>query len=281
LALVDFAATYDAVLAKWPVPVEPVEVGSPYGTTHVNVGGPPDGKPLVLLHSGGATSTVWFNNVADLARAHRFYAVDQINDAGRSVPHGRPVRSRDDLMAWLDAVLTGLGLDAVRLRLCGHSYGGWLALNYALHAPQRVTHLALLDPTLCFAGMRLAYRLHAVPLFLPGPRAARMRRFLRWETGGVELDPDWLELTALAADLPRSKIVMPQRPAPEPLRNLRVPTLVLVAEKTRSHDPARVVANARALLPQVVTEVLPGATHHTIPTWQAAALNDHLTRFLQ
>jgi pimeloyl-ACP methyl ester carboxylesterase len=86
-------------------------------------------------------------------------------------------------MAWLDAVLTGLGLHIVRL--CGHSYGGWLALGYTLHTPQRVSHLALLDPTLCFAGMRLSYRLRAVPLFLPGPRAARMRAFLRWETGGA------------------------------------------------------------------------------------------------
>jgi hypothetical protein len=46
-----------------------------------------------------------------------------------------------------------------------------------------------------------------------------------------------LELTALAAEVRRSKIVMPREPAPEQLRNLRLPTLVLVAEKTRSHDP--------------------------------------------
>ena len=107
-----------------------------------------------------------------------------------------------------------------------------------------------------------------------------MRAFLRWETGGARLDPDWLELAALAAEVPRSKIVMPRQPAPEQLRNLRVPTLVLVAEKTRSHDPARVAANARALLPQVLTSVLPEATHHTIPIGQAADLNHQLTRFL-
>jgi len=273
-----FYDAYDAVFAKWPVPVESVEVGSPYGTTHVNVCGRSDGKPLVLLHGGGATSTVWFNIVAELTQAFRVYGVDQINDAGRSVPAGQPVRSRDDLMVWLDAVFTGLGLDAVGL--CGHSYGGWLALSYTLYAPQRVTHLALLDPTECFAGMRLSYRLRAVPLFLPGPRAARTRSFLRWETGGVRLDPDWLELTALAAEVRRSKIVLPRRPAPDQLRDVRVPTLVLVAEKTRSHDPARVAANARALLPGVVTDVLPNATHHTIPIGQAADINDRLIRFL-
>src|SRR5262249_56772268 len=87
-------------------------------------------------------------------------------------------------------------------------------------------------------------------------------------------------LAALAADVPRSKLVMPHRPAPDQLRNLHVPTLVLVAEKTRSQDPTRVTANARALLPQAVTGVLPGATHHTIPIGRAADLNDQLTHFL-
>jgi pimeloyl-ACP methyl ester carboxylesterase len=267
---VSFDTAYDAVLAKWPVRPEPVDVPSVFGTTHVNVCG--SGEPLVLLHSGGATSTVWFNNVGDLARRYRVHAVDQINDAGRSVNDGRPVRSPDDLTAWLDALLDGLGLSTVRL--AGHSYGGWLALTYALHAPDRISHLALLDPTLCFAGMALTYRLHAVPLFLPGRRAGRMRRFLRWETGGAPLDPDWLELTALAAG---QKIVMPHRPAPDRLRELRVPTLVLVAEKTRSHNPARVAGNARRLLPDVTIGLLRGATHHTIPTLDARELNRYLT----
>ena len=275
----DFYAAYDAVLAKWPVPAEPVEVGTPFGTTRVNACGEVVGKPLVLLHGGGATSTVWLNNVGSLARSHRVYAVDQINDAGRSAANGRPVGSRDDLMAWLDAVLTGLGLDAVALG--GHSYGGWLALNYALHARQRVTHLALLDPSECFAGMRLSYRLRAAPLFLPGPKAARIRSFLRWETGGVALDADWYELMALGADeVSPSKIVMPKRPEAAELSRLDVPTLVLVAQKSRSHDPARVAANARELLPRVVTGTLPGATHHTIPVGEAAAINYRLNDFL-
>jgi pimeloyl-ACP methyl ester carboxylesterase len=273
-----FLAAYDAVLGKWPVAVEPVDVPSTYGTTHVNVCGPPDGQPLVLLHSGGATSTVWFNNVGPLGERHRIHAVDQLNDAGRSVPDGRPIRSRDDLMAWLDALLDGLGLETVRL--CGHSYGGWLALGYALRAPHRVSRLALLDPTSCFAGLNLEYRLRAVPLFLPGPGADRMRAFLRWETGGAPLDPAWFELAALAADVRIPKVVLPRRPAAARLRELRVPTLVVVAGKTRSHDPVRVEANARRLLPDVTTAVLAAATHHTIPMLDAAELNGQLIRFL-
>ena len=153
-------------------------------------------------------------------------------------------------------------------------------LSYALHAPDRVDRLALLDPSMCFSGMSPTYRLHAVPLFLPGRRAERMRRFLRWETGGAPLDPAWLELTGLATEARTAPIVLPRRPAADRLRRLRVPTLVLVAEKTRSHDPARVAANARALLPDVRVATLRGATHHTIPTLDPGALNAELGRFL-
>ena len=38
-------------------------------------------------------------------------------------------------MSWLDDVLDQLGLNAAAF--CGHSYGSWLALSYALHAPAR------------------------------------------------------------------------------------------------------------------------------------------------
>lgn len=277
--MMEFAAAYDAVLAKWPGPVDSLEVDTPFGATRVNACGAVEGEPLLLLHGGGATSTVWFNNVGPLARRHRVLAVDQINDAGRSVPSGQPVRTRGDLMAWLDAVLAGLPI-AGSVRICGHSYGGWLALNYAMHAPERVARLALLDPSECFAGMSLSYKLRALPLFLPGAKPARMRSFLRWETRGARLDPDWLRLVTLAAGVQTPGIVMPRRPDPRRLRELPIPTLVLVAERTRSHDPAAVAANAKQLLPRVETAVLDGATHHTIPVGAPEAVNAHLDRFL-
>jgi pimeloyl-ACP methyl ester carboxylesterase len=268
---------YDAVLAQWPVAVEPVDIPSPYGTTHVNVCGPRDGRPLVLLHGGGATSTVWFANVGRLSLTHRVHAVDIIGGAGRSVADGRPVNSPADLMDWLDGLFSALDLDGADL--CGHSYGGWLALDYALHAPARVRRLVLLDPTDCFAGMRLSYRLRAVPVFAR-PSAERMRAFIRWETGGMPVDPAWLSLMCLGTEFPGSKVVMPRRPAPDRLRASAVPTLLLLAEKSRSHDIHRVAANARRLMPHILTAVLPGSSHHSVPTENPERLNRGLEEFL-
>jgi pimeloyl-ACP methyl ester carboxylesterase len=272
-----FFAAYEAVLDQWPVLVETDDLRSAYGTTHVNICGPTDGKPLVLLHGGGATSTVWFANVAALSQAHRVYAIDAIGGAGRSVHDGQPIQSPADLMDWLDTVFTGLGLDSAFL--AGHSYGGWQALNYALHAPQRVRKLALLDSTECFAGMSPIYRLRAVPLFIR-PTAGRWRSFIKWETGGMPINPAWLDLVARgAADFPQSKIVMPRRPSAESLRALTIPTLLLLAEKSRSHDIRQVEANARQSMPQLTTAMLPGATHHSIPTERPERLNHELVEF--
>ncbi|MEU6236091.1 alpha/beta fold hydrolase [Kitasatospora sp. NPDC047058] len=274
-----FLAAYDAALARWPVPAEALTVRTPHGSTRVNACGPRDGRPLVLLHSGGATSVSWLANVGALAAAgHRVLAVDLIGDPGRSVLDGTRLDGLPGLMGWLDAVLDGLGLSGTDL--CGHSYGGWIALEYALHAPARIHRLALLDPTQCFAGFRPGYLLHAVPLFLPPRTVGKARAFLDWETGGTGLDPAWRELFALGqAGFPAARPVT-GRPAPGRLRTFTAPTLVLLAGRSRTHDAVRVAALARKALPDATVTVLPDASHHNLLMADAPELNRHLTDFL-
>lgn len=273
----EYFAAYAAVLDRWPVPVESLDVPSAYGRTHVHVAGPIGAPPLLLLHGGGATGTVWFNNVGDLSRQHRVYAIDQIGDAGRSVHDGLALRGAADFTAWLNALLDALDVPAAAV--LGHSYGAWLALTYALNAPQRVRRLILLDPTGCVAGMKLTYRLRAVPLFVrPSPRV--MRDFLEWETGHAPLDPDWLHLISLAGDVRGSKLVLPRRPGAAELGNLTVPTLVLLAERSRTLDVGRAARNTERLLPSATVAVLPGATHHTLPTMNADQLNRKILQHL-
>ena len=102
--LTRFLAAYDAMTGRWPGPVDRLDLRSGYGTTRVIACGPADGKPLVLLHGGGTTAAVWFANAADLSRARRLYAVDRIGEPGRSLPGGRPIRTPDDLLSWLDRI---------------------------------------------------------------------------------------------------------------------------------------------------------------------------------
>jgi len=275
-----FLAAYDKVMAKWPAEREAVTVPTPFGTTYVNMCGPLHGPSVVLLPGGGgATSATWYAQVADLARTHRVFAVDLPACAGRGTEAGdRHPRTVADLVAWLDAVLDGLGLEETDLG--GHSYGGWISLHYALRARARVRRLFLLDPAMCFAGFRPTYLLRALPLLLrPTPR--RARAFLEWETGGVPLDPDWLRLQEAAAGFPSvSKPVTGPRPAPEALRGLDMPVLLLLAGSSRTHDTYEVAARADALLPRVETVVVPGVSHHALPQSAPAELGRRLTEFL-
>ncbi|SOB80021.1 alpha/beta fold hydrolase [Streptomyces sp. 1331.2] len=275
-----FLAAYDALLARWPVPVEALTVRTAHGTTRINACGPRDGRPLVLLHGGGATSAMWFANAAAWAEAgHRVLAVDLIGDPGRSVHDGVLLDGVPGLLGWLDAVLDGLGVPETDV--CGHSYGGWIALEYALHAPARVGRLALLDPTQCFAGFRPGYLLRALPLFLPGRTPDRARSYLDWETGGSRLDADWRELYALGyADFPATRVVTGPRPTPAHLRTLTSPVLALLAAGSRTHDPARVAEAARRTLPAAEVAIVPDTAHHNLPMAAAPEVNQRLVEFL-
>ena len=45
-------------------------------------------------------------------------------------------KRRDDLIPWFTELLDALKI--TKANLAGQSYGGWFALNYALHMPERV-----------------------------------------------------------------------------------------------------------------------------------------------
>ncbi|MFF7755817.1 alpha/beta fold hydrolase [Streptomyces sp. NPDC007971] len=299
-----FRVAYDKVLAAWPADREALTLATPFGDTRVNACGPRDAPPLLLLPGGGgATSVSWYAQAAELARIRRVYAADLIGAPGLGGPAAdRHPRTVADLAAWLDALLDGLG--ATDADLGGHSYGAWIALHYALRAPARVRRLFLLDPTQCFAGYRAAYLLRALPMLLrPSPR--RVRAFLEWETGAgvprthgghpagakpgpgerpsageAARHPDWLALQEAAAGFPSAKPVTGPRPAPEALRALGVPVLLLVAANSRTHDPREVAARAAAVLPRVETGVLPDVSHHALPQAASADLARRLTAFL-
>jgi hypothetical protein len=57
---------------------------------------------------------------------------------------------------------------------------------------------------------------------------------------------------------------------------------VLIAGRSRAHDPSRVARGARTLVPEATVVELPQATRHTVPVLDAgetaAAVGDHVVR---
>ncbi len=115
-------AVYDAALARWPVPYEQLDLPTRFGSTHVIASGPKNAPPLVLLHGNWATAMMWSSAIADLSRDVRAYAIDQIDDVGKSSPTGIPA-NRSDYAEWLLDVFDQLGLR--QADVVGLSYGGF------------------------------------------------------------------------------------------------------------------------------------------------------------
>ena len=270
-----FDAAYEALLGRWPRPVETLDVTTGLGRTRVHAAGDPGAPPVLLIAGGGACSPVWAAVAAGLAGEHRVLAVDVPGDAGRSAAPRVRVRRREQAADWLEEVLTGVG--AERAAVVGHSYGAWLALVHAIHHPARVRRLVLLDPTDCFARLAPSYLVHALPLFL-APSAARHRAFLAWETRGRGVGEDAERMVSHQGR--PAALLRPSPPTEADLGELRVPVDVLVAEHSRAHDTARLARRAHDLLPDATIATLEGISHHQIPTERPEQLVAHLRRAL-
>ena len=101
-----------------------------------------EGNPLVLMHGGPGTDHWTLLPLRPLKDRFTLVFYDHRCN-GRSV--GAPVSSMtwDNLTADADALRERLGFE--RWSVLGHSFGGHVALEYALRYPERLTHLVLMD----------------------------------------------------------------------------------------------------------------------------------------
>jgi pimeloyl-ACP methyl ester carboxylesterase len=260
-----YLAAYRAAMASWPVPYEEMDLPGRFGTTHVVGCGPKDAPPLVLLHGYMATLAMWTPNVADLSRDRRVYAVDVMGQPGGSRP-GDPIRSAGDYVAWLAETLDGLRLGTADL--VGMSYGGWIALAFALAAPERVRKLVLLSPAAGFLPVVRQFSLRGM-LMLFFPTRATVGSFMRWlgfddasDNAQTRRVLDLMRLGLKHFRLPPETLrVGVSVVADDELRAMRVPVLLLMGEREVIYDPAAALARARRLIPDLQGELVPGSSH--------------------
>ena len=110
------------------------------------------------------------------------------------------------------------------------------------------------------------YILRALPSLLR-PSRKRTDSFLRWETQGLPLDPQVLELAGLAAEQPSTPFVRTKRPTDDQLRDLA--PLVFAAGRSKSHNAAHLTRRVNTLSPAATVIQLETATHHSLPSLHA------------
>ncbi len=274
-----YLAAYNATLALWPVPHQALDVQTGFGLTHINTAGSPELPPLILLHGFGVCSTQWFPNIAPLSRCFRVYAPDVLGQMGLSVATRR-LKTRQDCAAWLIEVLDALNLDSVCI--VGHSYGGWLSLNLALTVPQRVERLVLLSPAASFGSIPLPFLLR----FLSGvliPTRFMIHGFMQ-STTTMPLSKSHPVVEQLFVGIKHFKGQHIGAPvysvfSDDELRQVRMPTLMLIGDHDTSCRPNLVLARAQRLIPHMKAELVVGGGH-LFPTDQADATNTRISEFL-
>jgi pimeloyl-ACP methyl ester carboxylesterase len=257
---------YEAAMKRWPVPHDEMTVSNRFGVTHLIASGPKNAPALVLLHGYWATLTMWTPNISTLSKGHRVYAIDVMGQPSKSVP-SEPIRNADDYVEWLSAVLDKLQLE--RISLAGMSFGGWLALNFAIAQPQRVQSLILLSPAASILKLVNQFALRGIPMMLL-PTRFTVNSFMRWL--GFTNDPDEavsrdtmtsvIELTYLGLKHFRfTRAVPPTVFSDIDLQAMQIPTLLLMGEHEVIYDATRALYRARRLIPHFEGELVKGCRH--------------------
>jgi pimeloyl-ACP methyl ester carboxylesterase len=258
----EYLSSYDRSAEAWPVASESRMVPTSFGQTFIRISGPRTAPPLVLLPGLNATSLLWEPNICALSASYRTFALDRHGDLGRSVCT-RPISDVAALRRWLDETLTALAL-AHPIHLVGLSYGGWLAMDYALNFPQRIRKLVLLAPG-GVLPVNLQFFLRAIPV-LTG-RRRYIRWFVHWLLEDVRRkDPSRVE-RSVEWTLLNYRCYRPQRLVgakvfkDRELAALRTPALFLVGENEIIYPAVKAVRRLNRVAPQIRTEIIPGAGH--------------------
>ena len=217
------------------------------------------GEVVVFLHGATGTALSWATYAAG-RRGHEVYAVDTIGDVGRSRQEA-PVESADDLVAWLDETLAGLGIESAHL--AGTSYGGYLGLLLAARRPARVRSLFLLDPAgvvpIRMRSFLVWGLLTMLASLLPGTRlrswAARRLRMPALE------ERRFIRLVLRGQLGHRAKLLPPAPLADEELRGIDVPVHLVSGARSEAFPSPEMQARAADVLPKATVEVVAGAGH--------------------
>ena len=233
------------------------------------------GPAVVLLHAGVADLRMWDVQVSELVPGHSVVRCDLRGYGPTPLEPGASYSDAGDVLALLDE----LGLE--RYALVGASYGGWVALQVATAAPDRVERLVLIDPlaevaepddrlravwreegALVEAGDLEAATDLIVATFL-GPDATEDARELLWK-----MQRGILESQIAAGEVANAEL-------PVDLDRLTMPVTVVAG----AHDLPFFVETARELarvLPDAELVELPWAGH--LPSLERPLETAHVVR---
>lgn len=262
-----YARSYAAAMEELPTPSVVRDVPTSYGTVRVYEFVNQDQRdrtPVVLLPGRASGVPMWAENLPALLAERRVFAFDALGDASMSV-QTKPLEDAADQAAWIDEVLSELHLE--QAHLVGHSFGGWLAANYALKYPQRVATLSLLEPVFVFQGLtwQMWIEISAFMILRMVPVLGdRLGNALNQEIGGaddLDLDDPMTRMITAGMKHYSTNLPPPTQFSGEQLRALTVPVYLALGSASAMHDATKALEVAEQTVPDLEAKIWPEGTH--------------------
>jgi pimeloyl-ACP methyl ester carboxylesterase len=215
------------------------------------------GQPVILVPGMDGTGLLFYRQVPLLARSYRVVTY-ALRDTAATM---------DVLVSDLARIVETVAPTERRAIIVGESFGGALALSFALARPEQVSRLVILNSFPYFAPQR-RLRLAAVGLgALPWGAMGLVRRLTAFRlhsphTHRQEIDR-FMELTARASRggyINRLKLLM-QYDVRHRLHELRAPTLFLAADRDHLVPSVAQARYMAARVPGSMLRVLEGHGH--------------------
>ncbi|MGO1539183.1 MAG: alpha/beta fold hydrolase [Leucobacter sp.] len=256
-----FMAAYEEAFAEMPEADQTVDVRTNFGIVRLyRFSGTGDATaPLVLLPGRSSASPVWADNLPMLLEIGDVYTIDLLGEPGMSVQE-RPIQNDDDQAAWLHQVLESLPEE--QFHLVGLSIGGWNTVNLALHDPDLIATMSLIDPVFIFGDMPLITVVRSIPAAVPWLPKSWRDSFNSYTAGGAPVeDVPVAEMIEAGMQHYKLKLPQPSRISEEQLGTIDLPVLAILAGNSVMHDPQSAVEIAERALTNGTVSYYLDASH--------------------
>ncbi len=274
-----YIKSYNKSLLLWDVPYQEEDIETSFGKAHVIIAGPKEGSPLVLLHGMDASSTMWFPNIKTLSKNHRVYAIDFLNEVGKSQSIEKSL-SKDKIAKWYNEIFNHYKLK--KINIIGASKGGWIATLLATQDKSKIDKLVLLSPAQTFKGIDQAGK--ATPaLFLKAfPTRKKLNKTLEaFSFYPEKINPVYKNQFYLGYKHAKSSsdFLQLQPFSNDDLKKITIPVLVLIGDHDIINSNESLV-DAKKYLPNCKTEIIKNAGHF-LSIDQSQAVNKTVLDFLK
>jgi proline iminopeptidase len=195
----------------------PIETSSgPFAVWTKRVGNNPDCK-LLLLHGGPGGTHEYFEAMDSFlpAAGVEYYYYDQLGSAYSDQPDDPALWDLERFVDEVDQVRVALGLGPDNLFLLGHSWGGILAIEYALAHQDQLRGLVISNMMASIP----AYNRYAEDVLMPAMDQRVLAEIKQFEADGTTDDPRYMELL-ITEHYEHHVLRMPEAQWPEPVARM-------------------------------------------------------------